>query len=601
MPVVNIDAAWLNELLGESYEHELLSDTLEQIGCDVEEIVEIDRFRCPSCHNIVEGTLGADAIKICGFCNHESEESFEKIDRITVIRLDLLAARPDLFDIGGLVRALRGYLGQVKGLPDFSVESSGLTVEIDPSVGREESYRPHIRCAVVRMPAIDDRLLIAIMKLQENLHWGVGRDRKLASIGVYNLDAVKGPVTYKTLHPDDEPFEPLGVPGEQWSGRKILEEHPKGVAYAHLLADHERYPLLVDAKGLVLSMPPIINSEETKLRPGCRNLFVDVTGISEAAVENALNTLVCSLIELGGSVETVELVSGGERRTSPDLTPGEKVIELDRAKQWLGLPLDAESLMDCLLKMRLDVEPLDAERNRFAVRYPAFRSDIRHMVDIFEDLAIGFGYHNIEAAIVPTMTVGGARPEEQASEQVRSIMLGLGFNEIMSLPMTTEEDHFEKLGLEVPARYVRVGNPKLKALTVVRGHLMTGVLLALRENRRRPMPLRLFELDNVANIDDDGLNGVAEERRLCFVEIGSDVGYATARSNLDALLRELGIDVVYEKVEHGSFTSGRVASFAAKEGVLRGLIGELHPEVIVGFGLDHPVSIVEMTISAIER
>jgi phenylalanyl-tRNA synthetase beta chain len=449
------------------------------------------------------------------------------------------------------------------------------------------------------MPPLDDRLLIAVMKLQENLHWGVGRDRKLASIGVYDLDAVVSPITYRTLHPDDEPFEPLAMPGVEMSGRKILEEHPKGVAYAHLLAEHARYPVLVDSKGLVLSMPPIINSEGTKLSPGCRNLFIDVTGISEAAVENALHTMVCSLIELGGAVETVEIRGvKDETLITPALSPREVEIELERAKGWLGLPLDAEKLMDSLLRMRLDVEPLDDEKTRFRVRYPAFRSDIRHMVDVFEDLAIGFGYHNIEAALVPTMTVGGPRIEESLSEQVRSLMIGLGFAEIMSLPMTTEEDHFTRFRMDVPARYPRVANPKLKALTVVRTHLMTGVMQALQENRRRPFPLMLFELDNVVALEPSAPTGAGEERRLCFVEVGKDAGYATARANLDALLRELGEEATYSPLEHPSFTVGRAATFTTDS--FSGRLGELHPEVVLAFGLDHPTALVEVTISNIE-
>lgn len=599
MPIVNIDASWLNELLGQGdIPHDTLSETLEQIGCDVEEVVDINRYRCPRCGNVVEGNLGAETVKKCTFDGYEQEDPFPQVDSLTAIRLDLLAARPDLFDIGGLVRALKGYLGGTKGLPDFTVTSSDVTVDVDASVTHDDSYRPFIRCAVVRMPPLDDRLLIAVMKLQENLHWGVGRDRKLASIGVYNLDAVAPPITYRTLHPDDEPFEPLATPGVQMSGRKILEEHPKGVAYAHLLADHSRYPALVDSKGLVLSMPPIINSEGTKLSAGCRNLFIDVTGISKAAVENALHTLVCSLIELGGTVESVSINDvSGERLTTPGLAPREVEIELDRAKRWLGLPLDAETLMDSLLRMRLDVEPLDEERTRFRVRYPAFRSDIRHMVDVFEDLAIGYGYHNIEAALVPTMTVGGPRPEESLSEQVRSLMIGLGFAEIMSLPMTTEEDHFTRFRMDVPAHYPRVANPKLKALTVVRSHLMTGVMQALHENRRRPLPLRLFELDNVARLDGDAPTGAAEERRLCFVEVGKEAGYATARANLDALLRELGVEASYTPLDHPSFTTGRAAQFTT--GSMSGRLGELHPEVVVAFGLDHPTALVEVTLTDI--
>ncbi|MBI4704997.1 MAG: phenylalanine--tRNA ligase subunit beta [Deltaproteobacteria bacterium] len=597
MPVVNIDVGWLGELLGRSYAPAELGEALEQMGCDVEDVVDIARYRCPACAAVLEASLGAETVKSCEQCGHADEEPFPVLDEITVIRLDLLAARPDLFDIGGLARALRGYLGLCEGLPDFSATASDVVVEVSPDLSRAESYRPFIRCAVVHMPALGDRLLSALMKLQESLHWGVGRDRKLASIGVYDLSTVKLPIAYRTLDPDAEPFEPLGMPGRLMTGRQILEGHPKGTAYAHLLADAARYPVLVDAAGQVLSMPPIINSEGTKVRPGSERLFVDVTGISEAAVAGALLTLVCSLGELGGRIETVAQRGPSGTWISPDLSPREAEIELERARRWLGLPLAAESLMQCLRRMRLDVEPRDAARSRFRVRYPAFRSDIRHMVDVFEDVAIGYGYRRIEPALVPTMTVGGARPEEALSERVRAVMTGLGYSEVMSLPMTTEQDHFLRLRLPVPEHYPRVANPKLKALTVLRTHLMDGVMAALREGRRRPMPLRLFELDNAVVLDGAAAHGTREERRLCFAEAGREAGYARARAVLDALLRELGLAATYTAAEHSSFTPGRCARVEA--GSVTGVLGELHPEVIVDFGLDHPVALAEIALAVV--
>lgn len=598
MPIISVDAARLNELLGREYAATELSEALEQIGCDVEDIIELRRYRCPSCQAMVEGGLGTDTVKVCPFCGHSQEASFEHLDDVTAIRLDLLAARPDLFDVGGLARALKGYLGLVRGLPRYEATPSDVVVEVDASVADERSYRPYIHCAVVHIAPLDDATLAVIMKMQEALHWGVGRDRKLASIGVYDLETLRAPIHYRTLDPDGEHFVPLGVADRAMSGRQILEEHPKGTAYAHLLKDLARYPVLADAEGQVLSMPPIINSESTKVRVGSQRLFIDVTGVSEAAVRNSLSMLVSSLVELGGRVESVEVRAGGRTLVTPELSPKTQAIELARAKQWLGLPLDADSLVDCLERMRVDVRPLDAERTRFEVTYPAFRSDIRHMVDLFEDLAIGFGYQNIEPAMVPTMTVSVPRPEEARSELARQVMFGLGYSEVMSLPLTTEAEHFTRLRLPVPEHYPRIANPKIKALTVLRTHLMSGVLNALHENRRRPLPIRLFEMDNVARLDADGPNGTGEDRRLCFADIGPDAGYAVARANLDALLREMGVTATYAPVEHPTFTPGRAARFEAKG--VSGLIGELHPEVVLAFGLDHPVSLVEVTLLPIE-
>lgn len=531
----------------------------------------------------------------------------------SVMRLDLLADRPDLFDVGGLARALRGTLGIESGLPKYDVKPSGLTVTVDKSTTDKSSFRPFIACAVMTLPAIDETSLVAIMKLQENLHWGVGRDRKLASIGVYDLSTITGSITYRTMDPDKDPFIPLGMPGKKMSGRQILESHPKGMAYAELLADLKRYPVLVDSKGQVLSMPPIINSEETKVKQGTTRVFIDVTGISQAAVTKSLDTLVSSLAEIGGKIETVTIKDAdGRARTTPDLAPRSKQIDVAEAKRWLGLPLDESSLSAALRKMRFDVvasrgvpapdasspRPPAPSPQPLTVSFPAYRTDIRHMVDLFEDVAIGYGYANIEPRLVRSMTVGTPRSEEVVSDRVRQILIGLGYSEIMSLPLTTEEHQFERLRIQAPDRYPQVSNPKLKAYNVVRTHLMGGLFEALRENRRRPMPQRYFEIDNVTDLDEKAITGASEERRVALVEIGRESGYAAARSTVDALLRELGWQAQFDAIEHPTFVDGRAAACKVN-GKQIGVLGEVHPEVLTNYGLTFPVALAELTLERV--
>jgi phenylalanyl-tRNA synthetase beta chain len=617
MPIVNIDLPWLNRLLGKPYDTETLRESLEQIGCDVEDVVDIERSRCPQCGSLVEHPLGQDEVKSCTICSFESETPFKRAGSQKVMRLDLLADRPDLFDVGGLARALRGTLGIETGLPKYNTKPSGLTVKVDKSVVDKSSYRPFIACAVMTLPPVDETSLVAIMKLQENLHWGVGRDRKLSSIGVYDMSAISGDITYRTIDPDKDPFVPLGMPGKKMTGRQILESHPKGVAYSELLANHKRYPVLEDAKKQVLSMPPIINSEETKLKQGTTRVFIDVTGVSQAAVTKSLDTLVCSFAEIGGTIETVTIVDAdGKQRITPDLAPRSKEIDVTEAKRWLGLPLDNNSLTTALRKMRFDVTQgsrieergtrntkssdslLAPDSALLTVSYPPYRTDIRHMVDLFEDVAIGYGYANIEPRLVRSMTVGTPRPEETLSDRVRQVLLGLGYNEIMTLPLSAEEHQFERLRIPTPDRYPKVANPKLKAYNVVRTHLIGGLFEALRENRRRPMPIGLFEIDNVAQLDDSAETGAVEERRMALVEIGRESGYATARSTVDALLRELGWTLEYTAIDHPTFVPGRAASFSVGGNTL-GILGEVHPEVLTNFGLTFPVALAELTLQRV--
>jgi phenylalanyl-tRNA synthetase beta chain len=120
---------------------------------------------------------------------------------------------------------------------------------------------------------------------------------------VYDLDTLSGDVFhYDAVDPDGIRFVPLGYspndPDAQMTPREILENHKTGQAYAHLLKPLKKYPLLRDGAGTVLSMPPIINSESTRVTGKTTSFFVDVTGLSRRTVDRALNVIVTSFKEV---------------------------------------------------------------------------------------------------------------------------------------------------------------------------------------------------------------------------------------------------------------------------------------------------------------
>jgi phenylalanyl-tRNA synthetase beta chain len=438
------------------------------------------------------------------------------------------------------------------------------------------------------------------MKLQENLHWGIGRDRKLASIGIYNLDALKPPIIYKSIEPTGFKFHPLAVPDIEMTPAEILKNHPKGMAYAHLLQDLKRYPLLIDSQGLTLSMPPIINSEETKCRIGTSRLFIDVTGTAQLAPVDSLNILACAVAELGGKLRTVKIKYPDHTLITPDLSPQQIEVSYADAQQWLGIDFDRQEFMKCIRKMRLNVQPKDKkkETDKYIVHYPVFRSDIRHEVDIFEDVLIGYGVDRVPMKLVPTMTIGQERPEERMANRVRHIMTGLGFTEIMTLNLMSEESHFTKLRLEIGDSYVRVDNPKTINQRVLRSHLMTGIMETLEKNRKKAVPQRIFEVGAVTFLDPQTETGVNEYRHLGFAVTGPETGYAEGRAFLDSVLRELGLKGEYHPLEHPSFIEGRCAEVTIGNDSWAHL-GEIHPQVLNNFSLTFPMVYCELRLSKV--
>lgn len=595
MPVIGISVKQLNTLLGKSLAPEVLVDTLEKLGCDLDGIAQTVLYQCPECGVLVEKTKEEEAARRCTTCGYESEKEFVNQGQDEIVKLDLLPARPDLFDAGGLARAIKGYLEIETGLPSYAVAPAAIEVHVCPDVKKQESYRPFIACAVVTLPSVDSVMLRTLMKLQESLHWGIGRDRKLASIGIYDFTTIQAPIYYTTVKPHEGKFHPLGKPGSLMTPAEILEKHPKGVAYAHLLQDMNAYPLLVDAKKQVLSMPPIINSDETKVKIGTSKLFIDVTGITPGDVQKSLKTLVTSLLEMGGKVEGVTMVDGSKKTVTPDLTPGNINIHAEAAQRWLGLKLTEADIQNYLARMRFGV---GGKYPHYTLRYPAFRTDMKHEVDVFEDLAIAYGYHRMPLHLVPTMTIGKERPEEKISNLARATMLGLGFDEIFSLVVTTHENHFQKLRLTPKEDYALLLNAKAAEYNVVRCHLLTGLLECLAKNRLKPLPQKYFELGNVVLLHEEAATGAREERRLAFAVIGDTAGYAYGRSIVDSLLRELGIQGAYKAYSHPSFIEGRCAQIQLAN-TLTAYVGEVHPEILHNFSLTSPVVLGEIAIAKV--
>ncbi len=593
MPVVAVSAKRLNQLLGREYPMKELVHALDQLGCDVEDTAEMKLYRCPACQSPNEKLSREEPASRCDFCGFESDEPFPLNATERVIRLDLLADRPDLFDAGGLSRALKGYLGLEKGLTEFQMKQGDIKVEVDPALSEKGTYRPYIACAVVETPPMDQDSLREIMRLQENLHWGIGRDRKLASIGVYDMDTIVPPIRYTLVDPESFQFHPLGMPGQNMTPHQILAEHPKGKAYAGLMDEYSRCPILIDSRDLVLAMPPIINSDETKCKTGTTRLFIDVTGAVPGPVNNSLNTLVSALIELGGRAETVTILHPGGPEKTPDLSPKSIAVRYDKARRWLGLDFSRREFVDFLEKMRLDVEEKD---DAYLVHYPVFRTDVRHEVDIFEDAAIGYGYENIPPRLVESMTIGEARPEERISQTVRDAMTGLGFTEIMTLNLHSKERLFGKFRMEPGSEHIIVQNPKTIQQKVVRCHLMPGIMETFQKNRRKPVPQKIFELGNILTLNSEAETGVEEYRHLAFGIIGPESGYAGGRSVLDAVLSELGLKGAYKPASHPSFFEGRCAEVTDQNSGWLARLGEVHPEVITNFSLAYPILLCELRL-----
>ncbi len=542
MPVVELNVDRLRELIGERIDIEKLVDSITRMGADV------------------EGMEGK------------------------TLSVEFFPDRPDLLSLEGTARALRAFLGIEPGLKKYKLALAKIELTVDPSI---LPIRGHIECLDVKGVRLDDDLLKGLMEIQEDLHWALGRDRKKVAIGVHDSSKIEPPYTYKAAGAEEVRFEPLGMPGEELSLGEILEKHPKGVEYAGIINSFEKYPIILDSKADVLSMPPIINGELTKLTVDTTEIFVEMTGTDQRAVKKAMNILAAAFAEHDWKLSKVKINYPQAVVETPDLMPEQRKLSVDYINKMLGLNLSPEEVKTCLEKKGYGV---DVETQGLLVYIPPYRVDILHDIDIVEDVAIGYGYDKFDSALPSLATAGLRLSLEVTARKVRDVMVGLGFTEAVTLMLSNEDANNLKMMIN-EGDLVKVQNPISEEHTIIKNHLLPGLLEVLYINRHRELPQWIFEVGDVLKPDPKEETGARGEKRLAACVVHNKANFSEAKAIFKAVLRDLGIDGEIKPVEHRSFIAGRCAGM---DGI--GYFGELHPQVLTNFGLEYPAVALEISL-----
>lgn len=543
MPVINFKYSDLCTMLGENVPEQTLIDRIPMIGADM----------------------------------HETEGDTDDMS------VEFFPDRPDLYSVEGLARALRAFLDIKPGMQTYLVAESDVEVFIDQNV---KPVRPYFLCGIVRDVEITDEFLRSLMELQEKLHITIGRKRSKLAIGVHDLSKVKGPFTYTLKDPHSVRFVPLAM-DEEMDLAEILEKNEKGREYNKLLDGMSEYPIIFDSEGQVLSFPPIINGRLTTVTVGKHDLFIDVTGTDRKAVKGALDIVATALAERGGRIESVIMHDGDDVFRSPDLTPEVRGFSVAACDRFLGRDLGPENTVECLRRMGLDAV---ADGDVVTVSIPSVRLDIMHDVDIYEDVATGFGFDRFGGPYKVEQTQGALLPETTFSENIRDMMIGLGFTEVCTLTLSNQKEEFGISGLpEVDV--VRVLNPITEDHTCLRAYLMPSLVRILRHNKHRDLPQRIFEIGYVVRDNKTVL-------RLCAMATASKVPFTDVKSWTESFLREAGVQYTLEQCDYPTFVPGRGASVVS-DGKSIGMFGEMAPSVVVGYGITHPIGFFEIDLEPI--
>ncbi|CUS12834.1 unnamed protein product, partial [Tuber aestivum] len=587
MPTVSVSKYDLYEALGQQYTTEEFDELCFEFGIELDEDVQLTHFPIISYLPTLETEDDPDRPK----------------DEPPQLKIEIPANRYDMLCHEGISLMLNIFRGRAS-IPNYRVvapansEVHQITIHKEFTRDRYDSF----------------------IALQDKLHQNLCRQRTLVSMGTHDLDAVKGPFTYEALPPEEIVFAPLNQE-KVMNGKELMEfyENDKHLGrYLHIIRDSSVYPVILDASRNVCSLPPIINSNLSKITLDTRNVFIEVTATDRTKVEIVTNILVAMFSQYCDdpfTVEPVKIISphNNESRQVPNMTPRSTTAEVSYINSCCGLQLSAPEICTMLDKMAYTAKPSSSDPNLLDIDVPVTRADVLHQCDIMEDAAIGYGFNNLPRTFPgKSGTIAAPLPINKLSDIARLEAAMCGWSEVLPLILCSHDENFAWLNRRDDGHTaVRLANPKTAEYQIVRTSLLPGVLKTIRENRKHSLPIKVFEVSDVAFKDEKLERKSRNERHFCAAICGKTSGFEAVHGLLDRIMAMLSTKVSeagameqegywIEETDEPTYFPGRAASIWArhKHGKKQsiGTFGILHPSVLEKFEIPYPVSTLELNL-----
>ena len=524
MPTVTVSRAALFKAIGKEFTDEEFEDLCFEFGIELDEVTSEQQL-----------------------FENEQQKSGAHLSNEVLYKIEVAANRYDLLCLEGLALALKVFL-EKEPMPVFKplnvLPENERQLIVEPSV---EEVRPIGLAAILRGINFTNDTLKGFMELQEKLHNNICRGRKLVSMGTHDLDTIKGPVYYRALPKKEINFIPLNrteaVDGDGLMN--LLKEDPKLGKYLYLLDGFDKYPVMMDSNNVIMSLPPIINSQHTKMTLDTHNVFIDITGLDYTKCEIVLNTLVAMFsvyCKDPFTVEEVKVVTtrNNEANLYPNLNPRVFKADVEYLRTISGIhDIVPEEILKCLKKMELDGKILNEKE--IEVTAPITRSDVLHQCDIAEDLAISYGYNNITKKITPTNCYGRQQPYNKLADLFRHEMAMGGYVEFLTMALLSEKDLYTNMLKKPDDLSAKIFYSSCKEFEYMRSSLIPGILKSVEANKANQLPYRIFEISDVVLIDKNNEVGAANRRKLCFAYANTVSSMEIVQGMVDLLMKKIGL------------------------------------------------------------
>jgi phenylalanyl-tRNA synthetase beta chain len=545
-----------------------------------------------------------------------------------IFELSVTPNRPDWLSVVGIAREVAALTGQTVREPSLEYEAAGETIRG--------------RCSVeIRDPELCGRYVAAVVtgvKIGPSPTW---MQERLIALGQRPINNIVDITNYVMLE--------LGQPLHAFDYDTVAKHHiivrrgRNDESFRTL--DGEDRELSDDMLAIAdetgpIALAGVIGGLDTEVTARTTNILLESASFNGPSVRRTSTALKArseastrfekglpaELAALGSKRATkllVELCGGTALKGSVDVYPGkqrEARVEVTRERIVRVLGIDPPTAQVRQVLTGLGFSARWVPPDRYVVRVPYWRPDVRIDDDVCEEIARVIGYDQIPAlplsAAIPAPVV---QPRRELRERARDLLAAAGMRETISYAMTTKEILERVIPKETLAIYppYRLVNPQTSEHEYLRPTLRASLLMTLAHNARfQRGQIAIFEAAKTYERPDEratdlerpeGEAALPVEREVaCGIVSGrrpdrwgrpSDEGVDLfdAKAFVEALLRGVNAAAEYVAADEFGFVPGRTAEIRIGSQRI-GLLGQVHPDTASAFEVEQEAFLFEIVL-----
>jgi len=536
-----------------------------------------------------------------------------------IFDLDVTPNRPDCLCVLGIAREIAALTGQSLPLPEVSYEETASPIDQQISVDIAAPDLCPRYCAS----------LITGVKVGESPSW---LQQRLLACGMRPISNIVDITNYVMLEYGQplHAFDYDMIRGKKIIVRRADNEHLVTLDGVERVLS-ENMLVIADAAGPV-AVAGVMGGASSEVTQETTSILLEAANFNPASIHYTggqlqLPSEACMRFERGIRPELtlpalrratqliLQLAGGEAAKGVVDVYPGEQdqepiLLSTGKVKTVLGVEFSLDQMVSALTSLGFDCQQGDSV-SEIWVTAPYWRSDVHLAEDLVEEVARVIGYDKI-----PTTMLSQSLPEQNPDpilnlkQRVGYALTGYGFQEVITYSLTG----LEMLNKLLPEPHpldptpLRMANPMTAEREYLRPELRANLLAAFSANRRHEDGgIRLFELGKVYLPRHNDLPD--EPELLCGILGGSRfekswqgkdelLDFYDAKGVMEGLLNRLSVEANFEEGGDESLCPGKQTAIVV-DGNKLGVVGELHPKVLMAFEISEPAYLFEINLTAL--